>query len=171
MSLQQPAFERTNDLTLTFSLMSTLTPEDKQLLTDAMALGPLTMEVIDEVKAAHGNKYPIDFHAFVSNIQPEAFNISVAQMTSAPGPRSAAALKIEDMCEAKLTTKGQNIASACGVEESDVRHNVFIVYIDSRDSSRVAIYGMMGKGFSVGRHDGDIFQATRSIAGGKWVRA
>jgi hypothetical protein len=154
---------------------SLLTPEDKKLLSEAMERGPLSWGVIDLVKAAHGGQYPADFHAFVSKVQSEAFNVSIQTMPpgpgSAPASRSAAALKIDAMCEARLTDNGKRIASEHGVRSSDVSYNVFIVTVDSDDGARVDVRGMTGGGFSIGRDVGDVFAATRSVGGDAWAIA
>tara|TARA_B100000767_G_C19378734_1_gene375032 strand:- start:51 stop:518 length:468 start_codon:yes stop_codon:yes gene_type:complete len=150
-----------------------LTPEDKKLLSEAMARGPLTSAVVDEVKAAHGNKYPVDFYSFVSKVQPGVLDLSIQGLDCAPAPRSAAALKIDGMCEAQLTANGLRMASKAGVNSSDVRCNVFIVTVSSEDDSRVDIRGMTSGGFSIGRNVGDVIEAKRRVGGGDnpWVRA
>jgi hypothetical protein len=150
-----------------------LTPEDKKLLSEAMARGPLTWDVVDEVKAAHGNKYPVDLRSFVSKVQPVVFDLSIHVLDSAPAPRSAAALKIDGMCEAQLTANGLRMASNAGVNSSDVRCNVFIVTVNSVDDSRVDIRGLSSGGFSIGRNVGDVIEAKRRTGGGynPWVSA
>ena len=54
-----------------------LTPQDKQILLEAMKKGALTYATIDLVKDAHGGNYPDDFHEFVSQYQPEVFQVQM----------------------------------------------------------------------------------------------
>ena len=50
-----------------------LTPQDKQILIEAMNNEALTYATVDLVKDAHGGDYPDDFYTFVSQYQPEVF--------------------------------------------------------------------------------------------------